>query len=235
MCRVKTLSYKEPSEKVKVAQSCPTLCDPMDYTVHGILQARILEWVAFPFSRGSSQHRDQNQVSALQADSSPAEPGGKPKETGVSSLSLLQRIFLTQELNWGYQGSPTRSQRYYPIKGLNGLPDSYVLSWRDGIHLSQRCPWGGERHIRHPQPDPRPLVARLPTSASPPVLSTALLAAILVSVVILSLKTASPFLFMAGYTPKPLFFWMPLWDLFNKQHFSKPAFMQHIENHCHPS
>ena len=40
--------------KVKVAQSCPTLCDPMDYTVHEILQARILEWVAFPFSRGSS-------------------------------------------------------------------------------------------------------------------------------------------------------------------------------------
>ena len=37
---------------MKVAQSCPTLCDPMDCTVHGILQARILEWVAFPFSRG---------------------------------------------------------------------------------------------------------------------------------------------------------------------------------------
>ena len=44
--------------KVKVAQSCPTLCDPMDYTVHGILQARILEWVAVPFSRGSFQPRD---------------------------------------------------------------------------------------------------------------------------------------------------------------------------------
>ena len=44
--------------KVKVAQSHPTLCDPMDYTVHGILQARILEWVALPFSRGSSQSRD---------------------------------------------------------------------------------------------------------------------------------------------------------------------------------
>ena len=43
---------------VKVTQSYPTLCDPMDYTVHGILQARILEWVAFPFSRGSSQPRD---------------------------------------------------------------------------------------------------------------------------------------------------------------------------------
>ena len=37
---------------------CPTFCDPMDYTVHGILQARILEWVAFPFSRESSQPRD---------------------------------------------------------------------------------------------------------------------------------------------------------------------------------
>ena len=46
--------------KVKVTQSCPTLCDPMDYTVHGILQARMLEWVAFPFSRGSSQPRDGN-------------------------------------------------------------------------------------------------------------------------------------------------------------------------------
>ena len=49
--------------KVKVARSCPTLCDPMDYTAHGILQARILEWVAFPFCRGSSQLRDQTQVS----------------------------------------------------------------------------------------------------------------------------------------------------------------------------
>ena len=44
--------------KVKVPQSCPTLCDPVDFTVHGILQARILEWVAFPFSRRSSQPRD---------------------------------------------------------------------------------------------------------------------------------------------------------------------------------
>ena len=47
--------------KVKVAQSCPTL-HPMACTVHGILQARILEWVTFPFSRGSSQPRDQTQV-----------------------------------------------------------------------------------------------------------------------------------------------------------------------------
>ena len=51
---------------MKIAQSCPTLCDPMDYTVvHGILQARILERVAFPFSRGSSQLKDQTQVSYI--------------------------------------------------------------------------------------------------------------------------------------------------------------------------
>ena len=53
------------SEWVKVTQSCLTLCDPMDYTVHGILQARILEWVAFPFSRRSSQLRDWIQVSHI--------------------------------------------------------------------------------------------------------------------------------------------------------------------------
>ena len=41
------------------------LCNPMDYTVHGILLARILEWVAIPFSRGSSQPRDQTQVSCI--------------------------------------------------------------------------------------------------------------------------------------------------------------------------
>ena len=43
---------------IKFTQSCPTLCDPMAYIVHGILQARILEWVVFPFSKGSSQSRD---------------------------------------------------------------------------------------------------------------------------------------------------------------------------------
>ena len=51
-------------------QSCPTLCDPMDFSppgssVHGVLQARILEWVAISFSRGSSQPRDQTRVSRV--------------------------------------------------------------------------------------------------------------------------------------------------------------------------
>ena len=51
--------FRSPSEKVLVTQLCSTLCDPMDCSlpgssVHGILQARILEWVAIPFSRGPS-------------------------------------------------------------------------------------------------------------------------------------------------------------------------------------
>ena len=81
--------------------------------------------VAFPFSRGSSQPRQWTGVSqprspTLQADSLPAEPQGKPKNTGVGSLSLLQQIFPTQDSNWGllhcrwilyqpsYQGSPAK-------------------------------------------------------------------------------------------------------------------------------
>ena len=50
---------------MKVTQLCPTLCNPMDYIVHGILQAGILKWVAVPFSRVSSQPRDQTQVSHI--------------------------------------------------------------------------------------------------------------------------------------------------------------------------
>ena len=79
--------------KVKVTQSCPALCDPMDYTVHGILQVRILEWVVFPFSG------IEPRSSALLVDSLSAEVQGKPKNTGIGSLSLLQRIFPTQGSN----------------------------------------------------------------------------------------------------------------------------------------
>ena len=115
---------------MKAAQSCPSLCDLKDYTVHGILQVRILECVAFPFSMGSSQPRDWTQVSCISGrfftswDSLPAEPQGNHKNTGVGSLSLLQQIFPTQELNWGlllcrwilyqlsYHGSPWDSSSY---------------------------------------------------------------------------------------------------------------------------
>ena len=63
----------------------------------GILQARILVWVAMPSSRGPSQPRDWTQVSHIAGDSLPSESPGKPKNTGMDSLSLLQEIFLTQD------------------------------------------------------------------------------------------------------------------------------------------
>ena len=67
-----------------------------------VLQTRILGWVVFPFSRGSFQPRDETQSSALQADSLPAEPPGKPENTGMGRLALFQCIFPTQESNRGF-------------------------------------------------------------------------------------------------------------------------------------
>ena len=84
-------------KKVKVAQLCLTLCNPMNYTVHGILQARILEWVAFPFFRDLPNLGNEPRSPTLQADSLPAEPQRKPMNTGVGSLSLLQWVFQTQK------------------------------------------------------------------------------------------------------------------------------------------
>ena len=90
----------------------------MDCTVHAILQARILEWVAFPFSGGSSQPRDGTHISGIAGRLFTSWDTREPKNTGVGSLSLLQRIFPTQESNQGllhyrqilyqlsYQGSP---------------------------------------------------------------------------------------------------------------------------------
>ena len=111
--------------------------------VHGILQARILEWVAFPFSRESSQPRIKSRSPTLQVDSLPSEPQGKPENTGVGSLSLLQRIFLTQESNQGllhcrrilyqlsYQGSPRGPETY-----LNTIKESkHTLMVRHRIQV----------------------------------------------------------------------------------------------------
>ena len=62
------ISHASKGREGKVAQSCLTLCDPIDcslpgFSVHGIFQARVLEWVAISFSRGSSRPRDRTQVS----------------------------------------------------------------------------------------------------------------------------------------------------------------------------
>ena len=77
------------SRSVMLDSFCdPTDCSPPGSSVHEILQARILEWVAIPFSRGSSQPRDQTQVSHIAGNSLPAESQGKPKNTVVTSLSF---------------------------------------------------------------------------------------------------------------------------------------------------
>ena len=111
-----------------LTQLCLTLCDPMDCSppgssVHGIFQERILEWVAMPSSRESSQPRIKPWSPTFQVDSLPSEPPRKPKNTGVGSLSHLQGNFPTQESNQGplhcrqilyklsYPGSPGRLQR----------------------------------------------------------------------------------------------------------------------------
>ena len=100
-------------KKVKAAQPSLTLCNPMACTSHRILQARTLEWVATPFSRGSSQPRANPGLPRYRRILYQLSHQGSPR-----ILSLLQQIFLTQELYWGlphsrgilyqlsYQGSP---------------------------------------------------------------------------------------------------------------------------------
>ena len=79
---------------MKVTQSCLTLWDAMDSSllgssVHAILQARVLEWVAIPFSRGSSTTEIEPRSPALQAHSLPAELSGKPKQLRLDAKSTL--------------------------------------------------------------------------------------------------------------------------------------------------
>ena len=73
--------------KVKVAQLCLTLYNPMDYIVHGILQARILEWVAFPSPGDLPNPGIEPRSPALQADSLPTELSGKPCISEVIDIS----------------------------------------------------------------------------------------------------------------------------------------------------
>ena len=141
----------------------------MDYTVHGILQARILEWVAVSFSRGSSQPRDRTQVSHIAGRFFTSGATGKPKNTGAGSLSLLQWIFLTQELKQGvlhcrrilyqliYQGNPQKKWDSN-AEGINQRTregPSALASWvsfRDwwGVEEKASCSCGwSERVCEH--------------------------------------------------------------------------------------
>ena len=75
--------------EVKVTQSCPSLCNPVDYTVHGILLVRILDWVGFPSPRELPNPGVEPRSPALQADSLPSELPGKPNMLeGICTLGL---------------------------------------------------------------------------------------------------------------------------------------------------
>ena len=120
--------------KVKVVQSCPTLCDPMDYTVHGILQARILEWVAFPFSRGSSQPRDRTQVSHISA-----EPPGKPSHWIYKGKRLLPNCKESYDSIWQYHTDTHTDIQSYDRKPTVSEPVSD--STYSGERVLFSCMW----------------------------------------------------------------------------------------------
>ena len=136
----KTILYPS-SKRRNIVSWGATLCDPMDCSppgsfVHGILQARILEWVSLSLLRGNLPNTGiQPRSPTLQADSLPAEPQGKPKNTGVGSLSLLQRIFLTQESNLGLLHC---RQIFYCLSHHGLTSDGQTIShwkWTPSNHL----------------------------------------------------------------------------------------------------
>ena len=90
---------------VKVTQLCLTLCDPTDYTVHGILQVKIVEWVAFPFSRRSSQPRDQTQVSCIR--------GGFFTSWATREAQLFFFFYLWEKCQWNFDGDYSKVMDYF--------------------------------------------------------------------------------------------------------------------------
>ena len=71
---------------VKITQLCLTLCSPMNYTVHGILQARIQEWVDSPSPGGLPNPGIEPRSPVLQTHSLPADPRGKLRNRELSGL-----------------------------------------------------------------------------------------------------------------------------------------------------
>ena len=127
--------------KVKVTQSCLTLCDCMDQSMEF---SRLEYWSGQPFpSPGDLPNPGIKPRSpAWQADSLPAEPQGKPKNTGVGSLFLPQGIFPTQESNWGvlhcrwilyqlsYERNPTKGI-YMNFKFTENKKQKYIILFRN--------------------------------------------------------------------------------------------------------
>ena len=143
---------------MKVTQSCPTLCDPMDYTTHGILQARILEWVAFPFSRGLFPTQGSNSglphcrwiLYQLSHKGSPgilewvAHPfssrSSRPRNR--TRVSCIAGRRATREAQEYWRGQPIPSPADLPDPGIkpgssalqaDSLPTIRSLGWEDPV------------------------------------------------------------------------------------------------------
>ena len=130
-------------ESERESHSGLPICYPVDSTVHGILQARILEWVAFPFSRASFQPRDWGQVSHIVGGLFTSWATRKSKNTQVGSLSLLRRIFTTQESNWDllHCRQIVYQLRYEGSPGLDSGPPNVCLNQLHQDHLSSCENW----------------------------------------------------------------------------------------------
>jgi len=122
---------------VKVPQLCPTLCDPMDHTTHGILQARILEWVAFRFSRGSSQPGNRTQISHIAGRflTSPAQllafAPGKEQAAGMWEPWVVPDCCLSSALAF-----PSDLGARRPCRGLRGWGCAHCQSLPRGEQTS---------------------------------------------------------------------------------------------------
>ena len=144
--------------KVKFTQSCLTLCNPMDYTVHGILQARILEWVAVPFSKGSSQPRDRTRVSHI-ADGFFASWATREAHVCVYVYSKIstRECWMSEWINWINQLTNGQSFRHNLEDGtcltdcLSTPLGSNLLEGRDLVWFAHHWEPRVQSEISRPQ------------------------------------------------------------------------------------
>ena len=132
LARYNSYTCKRKNVCAQLLQSYPTLCNPMNFSppgssVHGILQARMLEWVVIFFSRESSRPGDRALSPALQAHSLPSEPPGKPVLIPISDSKFL--LNSEQYFIYGY------SAVWLPITwwtfGLVSFFDPYKQSFHE--------------------------------------------------------------------------------------------------------
>ena len=153
-----------PPVRVKATQSCPTLCDPMDYLVHGILQARILEWVAFPFSRGIFPTQGLNPgllpcrwiLYQLSHQGRPATP-----RVAVKALPLAHEVFAL----WPCPSPSLTISMAPPPQGPSGFLWHSCLCL--SLHHMLPTPPGLENHPMVPSPAQKTFLLNFPETINP--------------------------------------------------------------------